>query len=737
MGRCSKVILAAIGGVLVLMTAGSSAAQPTGDVPLIPRSLLFGNPDKAAPEISPDGKRLAYLAPVEGVMNVWVGPADKPEDARPVTEDRKRGIRHYAWAYTNRHILYIQDKDGDENWHIYAVDLEAGSTKDLTPIEDVHAQFQSICYKFPTEILVSLNDRDAQLHDVHRLNIETGERTLVVQNDEGFLGYLTDDDYRVRFAIRMLPDGSSDLFKRTEDDEWELYTNIPEEDSLTTNPVGFDKTGEHVYMLDSRGRDTAALTCVDVETQDSELLVQDPRADIDGILKHPTERTVQAARSSYDRSEWHVIDPEVAADLEYLATVADGDIEITSRTLDDRLWTVLFLMDNGPVRYYLYDREAKSAQFLFTNRKALEGLPLANMHPVIIQSRDGLNLVSYLSLPVWADPDGAGHPDQPLPTVLSIHGGPWARDSWGYHPVHQWLTNRGYAVLSVNYRGSTGFGKAFINASTLEWAGKMHDDLIDATNWLINEGIADPARTAIMGGSYGGYATLVGLTFTPDVFACGVDIVGPSNLATLLNSVPPYWVPMIEMMKRRVGDHTTDEGRAFLESRSPLTHVDRISKPLLIGQGANDPRVKQAESDQIVSAMQEKGIPVTYALFPDEGHGFARPENSLAFFAVAESFLAGHLGGRAEAIGEDFMGSTIQVPTGAEDVPGLPGARGHVRPPGAAPFCLRAQTGFGSIAAKWYPSRAANPNGIAGSHERSSRSRHCSRPADGERPEGL
>jgi dipeptidyl aminopeptidase/acylaminoacyl peptidase len=334
-------------------------------------------------------------------------------------------------------------------------------------------------------------------------------------------------------------------------------------------------------------------------------------------------------------------------------------MEVVSRSLDDRVWAVLYVMDNGPVRYYLYDRDQKEARFLFTNREALESAKLARMHPVVIPARDGLDLVSYLSLPRWMDEDGDGRPAAPLPMVLFVHGGPWARDSWGYHSYHQWLANRGYAVLSVNYRGSTGFGKSFINAGNLEWAGKMHDDLLDSVEWAVREGVAARDRIAIMGGSYGGYATLVGLTFTPDVFACGVDIVGPSNIQTLLETIPPYWAPMMKVFTTRVGDHRTEEGREFLASRSPITFVERISKPLLIGQGANDPRVKQSEADQIVEAMRAKSIPVTYVLYPDEGHGFARPENRLSFNAVTDEFLGAHLGGRVEPVGDDFEGSSL------------------------------------------------------------------------------
>lgn len=638
--------------------------------PLIPREVLFGNPDRTSIQLSPDGATIAYLAPVDGVLNVWVGPADDPAGVKPVTKDTGRGIRFYGWAYSNDRILYIQDKDGDENWHLYGVDLSTTETRDLTPVEGVQARIQEASPKFPHEILIALNDRLPQFHDLYLLNIDTGERRLVQEN-EGFVGFVTDDDYNVRLATRMTPDGGREILRQTDAGGWELFTKVEMEDTLTTSPVGFDKMGKILHMTSSRDRNTAALIALDLETGEQTLIAEDPQADVSDIMIHPTEKNVQAAGFTYERKNWQILDESIADDLAYLRTVADGEVEVVSRTLDDRYWIVAYMIDNAPVRYYRYDREEQRAQFLFTNRKALEGLSLAKMHPVIIASRDGLSLVGYCTLPAWSDNDSDGRPDEPLPMVLVAHGGPWARDIWGYNAWHQWLANRGYAVLSVNFRGSTGFGKALINASIREWGAKMHNDLIDAVNWAVQEGIADRERVAIMGGSYGGYATLVGLTFTPETFACGVDIVGPSNLVTLLESIPPYWQPQVALWATRVGDHRTEEGRAFLTERSPLTHVDRIQRPLLIGQGANDPRVKQAEADQIVQAMQDKQIPVTYVLYPDEGHGFARPENRLSFNAVAEAFLAQCLGGRHEPIDDDFEGSSITVPVGAENVPGL------------------------------------------------------------------
>lgn len=638
--------------------------------PLIPRTTLFGNPDKASTQISPDGVHISYLAPVDGVLNVWVGPADDPAAAQAVTHDTGRGIRMYGWAYTNTHILYLQDKGGDENWRLYSVNLTDGTNRDLTPVEGTQARLQGVSRHFPHDILVALNDRVPELHDVYRINLDSGERQVVLEN-EGFAGFVTDDDYTVRLGVRMTPDGGSEILQRQADGHWAPCISVGMEDTLTTSPLSFDATGATLYLVDSRNRDTAALTALDLATGVQTVLAEDPQADVSDMLMHPTEKHVQAAAFTYERKYWNILDLTLAHDIAYLRTVASGDMEIVSRTLDDRVWIVAYVMDNGPVCYYRYDRDDRQAQFLFTNRQALEGLQLATMHPVTIPARDGLSLVSYYTLPVGSEREDEPVPTTPLSMVLLVHGGPWARDTWGFDSFHQWLANRGYAVLSVNFRGSTGLGKGFSNAGNREWGAKMHDDLLDTVTWAVQRGIADPARVAIMGGSYGGYATLAGLTFTPETFACGVDIVGPSNLVTLLESIPPYWQPQIELFATRVGDPRTDAGQAFLTERSPLTHVDRIQRPLLIGQGANDPRVKQPESDQIVQAMQAKGIPVTYVLYPDEGHGFARPENSLSFNAVAEAFLATCLGGRYEPIGNDFTGASLTVPAGAEQVEGL------------------------------------------------------------------
>ena len=642
------------------------------EVELIERSVLFGNPERTFVRISPDGRHLSFLAPDEGFLNVWVAPISNPASAKAVTSDRVRGIRIYTWANNSEYVIYMQDTGGDENWSVFAVELATNEVANLTPFKNVAAHIAGSSDRHPDEILLSINDRDPRYHDIYRINVRTGERELIAENTDGFSGYVTDQDLKIRLAERMTEDGGSEILAPN-GDGWEKIITISPDDSLTTGVHGFDGSGRVIYLSDSRDRNTGALTSLDLETGELTVLAEDSRADVSDVMIHPINRTPEAVAFTYERKKWVILDESVRGDLDYLASVADGEVEVVSRTHADDIWVVAYLLDDGPVAYYLYDREARKASFLFSSRPELESLPLVKMHPVIVAARDGLEMVCYLSLPPGSNPDDGDRPESPVPMVLYVHGGPWARDSWGYDPYHQLLANRGYAVLSVNYRTSTGFGKDFANAGRLEWGGKMQDDLTDAVEWAVAEGIAIRDRVAIMGGSYGGYATLAGLTMTPDLYACGVDIVGPSNLITLLETVPPYWTPIIEVFTTRMGDHRTEEGRELLKSRSPLTYVDRIRRPLLIGQGANDPRVKQSESDQIIEAMTSRGIPVTYVLYPDEGHGFARPENRLAFSAVAEAFLAEFLGGRKQPVGDDFAGSSITVPVGAgqfEDVSG-------------------------------------------------------------------
>ena len=654
-------------------TAAPAATTTLEAVELIPRDALFGNPERANVQLSPDGRYLSWVAPLEGTLNVWVAPADDLGQARAVTRDTARGIRNYFWSYRPDTLLYLRDTGGDEDFHLYAVDLASGESRDLTPYEKTTALVVGVSDRHPDTVLVGMNDRDPQWHDLYRVDLASGERSLVERNTQQIGEYVADADYALRYASRSRPDGGLDLLRRA-GEGWEKYEEVPFEDGMTTGFAGLSKDGSTLYMRDSRDRNTNGLFAIDTATGQRSLVHEDPRVDIGGVLADPRTGKVQAVSANYLREQWAVLDDAIRADLERLEAIGPGEASINTRSLDDRTWIVAYSAAESPVEYYRYDRDGQGGGTLtrlFSGRPALEGKPLVPMWPQELRSRDGKTLVSYLTLPPHADADRDGKADRPVPLVLLVHGGPWARDAYGYSSYDQWLANRGYAVLSVNFRGSTGFGKDFTNAGDGEWAGKMHDDLIDAVQWAVAEGVTTPDKVAIMGGSYGGYATLVGLTFTPDTFACGVDIVGPANLNTLLSTVPPYWASFYKQLVRRMGDPDTEEGKAWLTERSPLSRVEAIRKPLLIGQGANDPRVKQDESDQIVNAMTAKNIPVTYVLFPDEGHGFARPENNKAFNAVAEGFLAQCLGGRAQPIGADFEGSSITVPAGADGVPGL------------------------------------------------------------------
>lgn len=657
----------------------TSPAASAEAIPLVPRRLLFADPERSSGMVSPDGKWLAWLAPDEGVMNVWVARSDQPESARAITRDRGRGIRNFAFAFDGEHLLYLRDAGGDENDHLYAVPIAGGEPRDLTPFPGAKAQLEALSERRPGEVIVGINDRDPRFFDPWRIQIATGERERLLENP-GFASFLFDRDLRLRLATRPRPDGGIEVLRHLGEGRFAPAFLIPHEDALSTRLIELDDEGR-LLLIDSRGRDLAALLRLDLESGASELLFAPERADVSGVLLHPRSRHVQAVLVNDLKPEWFALDPAFAEDLAVLKTLGEGELSISSRSLDDALWSVALYRSDRPAQFFLYDRRERKARFWFDTRPALSAYRLSPMRPLVIPSRDGLRLVSYLTLPEGVALDARGWPKAPLPMVLLVHGGPWARDSYGFNALHQWLANRGYAVLSVNFRGSTGFGKAFVNAGDREWAGKMHDDLIDAVSFAVHEGIADPKRIAIMGGSYGGYATLVGLSFTPEVFACGVDLVGPSNLITLLESIPPYWESFRRTFAKRVGDPDTEEGRALLRERSPLFRVEQIIRPLLIGQGANDPRVKQAESDQIVQAMAERGIPVTYLLFPDEGHGFVRPANRIAFWAVSERFLARCLEGRSEPFtAEDFAGSSLSVPHGAEYIPGLSEALSEHRP---------------------------------------------------------
>jgi dipeptidyl aminopeptidase/acylaminoacyl peptidase len=634
--------------------AGLVAATPTARAdlpPLIPRDVLFGNPERAGPEISPDGKYLAYLKPDDkNVLQVWVRSVDK-EDERVVTADPKRGIRQYHWPHDGKHLLYLQDADGDENYHLYAVNLETKQTRDLTPHKGVRVQGVDLDRNFPNEVLVGMNKRNKALFDMHRIKLDSGEDTLDTENPGMALGFATDAKFQVRACTVARADGGYELKVRdTGAKEWRTVKTLTADEQGSIAAFGLDPNT--AWVIHNQDANSMRLLKMDVATGQEEVIAEDPEYDVGGVVIDDEKRIPLAVSFTKARTVWTVLDDSVKDDFVTLARVRRGDFSIASQTKDNQTWVVAYNTDDGPATYYLYDRKTKKPTYLFSSNSKLENLKLAQKEPIEFTAKDGLTIRGYLTRPV-------GLESKNLPCVLLVHGGPWARDSWGYDPMTQWLANRGYAVLQVNYRGSTGYGKKFLNAGNREWAGKMHQDLLDGVDYFAKQGTIDPKRVAIMGGSYGGYATLVGLTFTPDVFTCGVDIVGPSNIVTLLKTVPPYWAPAKAMFAKRVGDLEKD--KEFLESRSPLFKADRITKPLLIGQGKNDPRVKEAESEQIVEAMRKHNKEVQYVLYPDEGHGFARPENRLHFFAVTEQFLAKHLpGGRAEPVG-DLKGHTGQI----------------------------------------------------------------------------
>ena len=559
------------------------------------------------------------------------------------------------------------------------MDVASGAQRNYTPFTKTRVQVVGVSPLVKDRILVGINNRDARFHDVHSLELASGRLTLVQQN-AGYGDFLADDRLTLRLAQKSRADGGNDYFRVVDGAvESTPLLSVPFADSQTTTPEGFGADDKTLYWTDARGRDTAALMAQDFSTGQMTMVAQDRRADIGGVLFHPHTHRLQAYRVNYLESEYLPVDASIRSDLEFLKSETGGEFTITSRTEADDKWLVAVDSVTAPPAVWLYDRPHKTLRKLFVSRPELEGAPLMPMQALEIRTRDGLTMVSYLTLPKDSEPTARGTSRRPVPMVLFVHGGPWARDQFGYNPYHQWLANRGYAVLSVNYRGSTGFGKQFTNAGDLQWGRKMHDDLLDAVSWAVTRGVTTREKVAIMGGSYGGYATLAALAFTPKAFACGIDIVGPSNLFTLLKTIPPYWEDFRQQMYRRMGNPETPEGQALLKERSPLNAAERIERPLLIGQGANDPRVNVAESDQIVDAMKARNIPVTYVVFPDEGHGFARPVNSIAFNAVAESFLGRCLGGRVEPIGDTLKASTAQVRNGAAFTPGLQQALGDAK----------------------------------------------------------
>lgn len=641
------------------------------DVPLISRDILFGDPDFVQVRMSPDGKYMSYLAPYEGVLNVWVKPMEGGRDPHPVTQDKSRGVRNHAWSYDNTHILYVQDKDGDENWNVFKTNVLTGASENITKKEGVQVRITKGSYKHPKYIIISMNNRDPRFHDPYLLNIESGEMEKIFDNDR-YQNIVFDDELKPRIGMRYGDNGDV-IYDKNNGDTWIPFVTaaLETEDAAVVYPINVvDNTS---YWIDSRLGDTGALVKIDMVSEEIIELAQHPKADIETVYSMPKTGEPLGAQYNFTKPGWIFLNPEFEEDIKNIAKKEPlAHIALASWTLDYKKWVVVLHSDQHSAHYYLYDRETKNLTFLLAAKSKLDVSPLVPMHPVIIKAQDNLEMVAYVTLPKWSDPSGKGRPYKPLPMVVMVHGGPWARDNWGLNPYHQWMANRGYAVLSVNFRGSTGFGKRFVRLSHGAWSKEMHQDVLDAVQWAVDNKITSKDKVAILGGSYGGYEVLVALTKNPDDFVCGVDIVGISNLETFIESIPPYWTAELTSAAYRIwgAPLLAADRKERLVERSPIGSVANIKKPLLIAQGANDPRVKQAESDQIVKIMQEKNIPVTYLLYPDEGHGFVKPQNNISFWAAAEQFLAQNLGGRVVPSGDDFAHSSMQILAGVlEDLP--------------------------------------------------------------------
>ena len=667
-----------VGGAfsLIAVSAASAQVQPVSYLddlpPLVDREVYFGNPELAYGALSPDGSYVSIVKPLDGILNVWVRRADQTwDDAWPVTAEMDRPVFQYFWSQDGKRILYVQDDGGDENFRVYAVDPSAKpaygenvpQAHDLTPYDDMQARIIVVPENSPHHILVGMNDRNPQLHDVYRLDIESGERKLVFQNDVNVAGWMADLEGNLRLGFRVTEDGGSEILRV---DGSELTTIMTCTVDETCDPIQFHKDGKHVYMATNKGdRDLAELVLLDPETGEMEFVERDPEGEVDFTIAIFSRATDELIATSYNGSRLRIYpkDPTFEKDLAAIRKVLPrGDLFFRQPTKDDRLWIVKPILDtdNGP--NYLYDRATGEVELLYRPYPNIPIDDMAKMEAVTYTARDGVEIPAYLTLPKGIEPKN-------LATVIMPHGGPWARDTWGWDPLAQLLANRGYAVLQPNFRGSTGYGKRFLELGNDEWGtGAMQHDITDGAKWLVEKGIADPNRIAIMGGSYGGYATLAGVAFTPDLYAAGVSIVGPSSIITLLNSIPPYWAPIKKMFHARVGDPEDPNDFERLRAQSPLYSAEDITTPLMVIQGANDPRVKQAESDQIVIALRDLGRTVEYLVAADEGHGFANEINNLASYAAIERFLAEHVGGRYQSemrpeIAEKLEELTVDIET--------------------------------------------------------------------------
>jgi dipeptidyl aminopeptidase/acylaminoacyl peptidase len=649
--------------------AGGKASfgqRDTPDTPflvggLVSRRVLFAAAERGHVQLSPDGERIAFVGAANGADNAWVAPRDDLAAARVVSPFRRGGIVELRWAHDNRHLLVVRDTSGHENTRIHSVDVESGKVVDVVAAAGIQACIVQLSPRFPTHVLVSANDADPAKHSIYRVDIRTGVRRRWYPDDESHAA--VSDDRFEPLLLRARDGKALRVTKRLGVRRYHPFPALDPGDSI----VGFDHRGRTLYVVGYAKLPALALVAIDMKTGERTVLASHARYDVDRVVVHPRTGVVQAVSFTGARESWRFLDYELAVDFDRLRDADAGDIRITSRSLDDRWWTVVFDRDDAPVRYYLYDRLRKTARRLFARNADLEGLPLCPMRSVEIP-RGRVHMVSYLTLPRrWEEKK------RPVPMVLLVHGGPHSRDYWGLDTTHQWLASRGYAVLSVNFRGSTGFGKEFLLAGRRQWGTRMQEDLEVAVDWAIAEGIAIADRVAIMGASYGGYAALAGLVFSPRRFACGVSLAGPSNLVSTVLDGPPHWDR--EVSFAWVGDPRHVVGREELLRRSPSEWVEVVERPLLVVHGANDMVVSRAESDRIVAELRRRGKQVTYLMFADEGHGLTKPSNVVAYCAVAEAFLARHLGGRAEPLGTDLEGSDMIVLAGVDHVPGLRSAR--------------------------------------------------------------
>ncbi|MEM1322703.1 MAG: prolyl oligopeptidase family serine peptidase [Bacteroidota bacterium] len=619
---------------------------------LIDREIFFGNPEISGAQLSPDGKYMTFVKPYQEVRNIWIKKTNEPFDAaKPLTNDTKRPIPGYFWTHDSKYVLFVQDKGGNENFHVYAVDPSGApaegddvpEARNLTPMDEVRAIIYSVPESNPDMMYVGLNNRDAAWHDLYEVKISSGERKLIRENTEKVSSWVFDQQDQLRMATRSTDDGGTEILRVDQDGFHPIYSCNVEE---SCSPSRFHKDGKLVYFVSNKGEDVdlTSLFLMDPQTGKTTLVESDPENEVDYAGASFSDVTKEMVATFYygAKRRMYIKDKNFQKDFDFLTSKLPGaQVNFGSSTKDENLWLISATSDVDPGATYLYNRKEQTLVFQYRPRPELPVDQLVPMEPLTYTSNDGMKIPAYLSLPKGKSKN--------LPTIIMPHGGPWARDYWGYNSYAQFWANRGYAVLQANFRSSTGYGKKFLNAGNGEWGESMQDDLTAGVKYLIEQGIADPDRVAIMGGSYGGYATLAGLTFTPDVYAAGVSIVGPSNLLTLLESIPPYWESIRKMFYIRMGDPETEEGKAQLMKQSPLFSANKIKVPLMVVQGANDPRVKKAESDQIVVAMRELKLPVEYICAPDEGHGFRRPENNMAFIAAAEKFLAKHIGGQYQA----------------------------------------------------------------------------------------